>query len=143
MRTGSISLVAAISLLIGASAAAGDFDGKHDLVWTSMQIFECHPDQDCSSVLSEECGAASQFVLDFGAKTLDSVADTPQVSRIERSEVIDDQLFVQGIEDGSKTAKDGAAWSFAISDPSGVMVATVAKGDGTAFVIQGFCDVKD
>ena len=82
-------------------------------------------------------------MLDFAAKTLDSVADTPQVSRIERSEVINDPLFVQGIEDGSKTANDGAAWSFAISDPSGIMVATVAKGDGSAFVIQGFCDVKD
>ena len=37
MRTGSISVVVAISLLIGASAAAGDFYGKHDLVCTSMR----------------------------------------------------------------------------------------------------------
>jgi hypothetical protein len=117
---------------LGSPARAADFDGEQSLFCVSMQVFECHADQGCVAVPSEEYGTASKFLLDFQKKTLDTVIDTPDESKIQRVEKVNDKLYVQGID-------RGAAWSFAISEPDGLMVATIAKGDGTAFVLEGFC----
>ena len=131
-----------IALVLAAPAPAGDFNGKKTLLCNSTQIFECHADQGCEAVPSEEYGAARQFVLDFRKKTLDTSAETPQVSEIQRVQASDTHLYVQGIDDDREDGQGGAAWSFAISEPNGIMVATVAQGDGTAFVIEGFCVKK-
>ncbi len=131
---------ALLGFCLAGSAMAGYYDGKNGLLCTSQGIFECSTGaRGCELVPSEEYGAASQFVLDFRKKTLDTVADTPAVSKIETVKKIDGQLYLQGIEDGSEPQQEGAAWSIAISDPEGVMTATIARSDGTAFVILGSC----
>lgn len=139
MKRAFIGLVG-FGWLIGAGlATAGYYDGKKSVLCTTTSVTECNAAGQCQLVPPEEYGDASQFVFDFKSKTLDTVADTPAVSKIERQEVIDGQLYVQGIEDGSEEQQKGAAWSVAIGDPTGVMTATIARSDGTAFVIRGAC----
>jgi hypothetical protein len=138
-----MALLASVLLAMGSPAMAGDYDGKHNLSCTTTQVFECHSDTACEPVTAEEYGSAKGFVLDFKKKTITSAIEGPEKSDIERVEIIDDQLFVQGIEDGADGVKDGGAWSFAIGSADGIMTSTVARGDGTAFVLLGFCASPD
>jgi len=55
---------------------------------------------------------------------------------IERQEVVDGKLILQGAEDGYEKMRDGLGWTMAISEATGQVVLT-ASGDQVAFVVFG------
>ena len=131
------------ALLIGTTAQAGYFDGKHQLLCTAQQMFQCESTQGCQGVAAEDVGGQGQYLIDFKKKTVTSGnPESPLKTTIHNQEFIDNTLFIQGIEDGSTTRRDGAGWSMSINSPDGVMVLAVAAGDAS-FSVLGACTPYD
>ena len=81
--------------------------------------------------------------MNFKKKTVTSGnPDSPLKTTIHNQEFIDNTLFIQGIEDGSTTRRDGAGWSMSINSPDGIMVLAVAAGDAS-FSVLGACTPYD
>jgi hypothetical protein len=120
--------------------SAGNFDGSKPLLCASTEVIECLPGQECLRVTPEAIDAPQFIRVDMKAKTLTTTvaADAGKISAIERSEVVDGKLMIQGAEDGSPEVRDGVGWTLAISQTSGKLVVT-ASGDDVAFVIFGAC----
>jgi hypothetical protein len=57
-------------------------------------------------------------------------------TNIERHEVVDGKLILQGAEDGYENMRDGLGWTMAITEKTGQVVLT-ASGDQVAFVVFG------
>ena len=78
--------------------------------------------------------------IDFTDKTIRPAAadDKTPASAIERQEVVDGKLILQGAEDGYEKMHDGLGWTIAISDDNGQVVLT-ASGEQVAFVAFGAC----
>jgi hypothetical protein len=80
-----------------------------------------------------------QFLkIDFTQNTIraaDADDKTP-ATNIERQEVVDGKLILQGAEDGYEKIRDGLGWTMAISEETGQVVLT-ASGDQVAFVVFG------
>ena len=63
-----------------------------------------------------------QFLkIDFSKKTIRPAAagDETPASPIERQEVVDGKLILQGAEDGYEKMRDGLGWTMAISEETG------------------------
>lgn len=135
-----IFLVATGTVFAGPAAAADYFDGKTPLLCNVHQLFQCDPPNDCRAVTPGEINAFAHLNVDFETKLLTRAGeDSPQRSSIENVENrVDGKLIIQGIEDGSPDARDGAGWSISIMNPEGTMVLAVA-GDGFAVVGLGAC----
>ena len=79
--------------------------------------------------------------IDFTNKTISPATgdDTSQNhTSIERQEVVDGKLILQGAEDGYDKMRDGLGWTMAISEENGQVVLT-ASGEQVAFVVFGAC----
>ena len=78
--------------------------------------------------------------IDFTNKTISPAAagDNMPSSAIERQEVVDGKLILQGAEDGYEEIHDGLGWTIAISQEAGQVVLT-ASGEQVAFVAFGAC----
>ena len=130
-------------LLMGAlvavtAAGAGDFDGTRPLLVSVIRVVECTPDGACRQVSPESIDLPQFMKIDFTNKTIRSAAagdETPGTA-IERQEVVDGKLILQGAEDGYEKMRDGLGWTIAISEETGQVVLT-ASGDEVAFVVFG------
>ncbi len=137
------TLIGLGTALLGATAQAGYFEGKHQLLCTGQQTFQCGFFEGCQHVAAEEVGGQAQYLVNFKKKTVTSGnPDSPLKTTIHNQEFIDNTLFIQGIEDGSTTRRDGAGWSMSINSPDGVMVLAVAAGDAS-FSVLGACTPYD
>lgn len=135
--------VGLVASLAGATAQAGYFDGKHQLLCTAQQIFQCDMAEACQAVAPEDVGGQGQYLINFKTKTVTSGnPESALKTTIENQEIVDNTLFIQGIEDGSTTRRDGAGWSMSINSPDGVMVLSVAAGD-VSFTALGACTPYD
>ena len=117
---------------------AGDFDGTRPLLVSVIRAVECVPDGTCREVPLASVELPQFLKIDFTKKTIrPAVADdkTP-ATVIERQEVVDGKLILQGAEDGYEKMRDGLGWTMAISEESGQVVLT-ASGDQVAFVVFG------
>ena len=132
--TGMIGFLALMGLT--SVAAADYFDGKTPLLCSLHQLHECDPPNGCRSVTPAEVSGFSHLEIDFEEKEVTRPnEDGGRKSIIENIETrVDGKLIIQGIEDGSPEARDGAGWSISIMNPEGTMTMAVA-GDG--FVIAG------
>jgi hypothetical protein len=131
------------TLLAGTTAQAGYFDGKHQLLCTAQQSFQCESSGGCQAVSAEDVGGQGRYLINFKKKTVTSGnPDSPLKTTIENQEIVDNTMFIQGIEDGSTTRRDGAAWGMSINSPDGVMVLSVAAGD-VSFTVLGACTPYD
>ena len=135
-----IITLAALLAIAGPAAAADYFDGKKPLLCNVHQLFECDAPNDCRAVTPEEINAFAHLNIDFDKKLVTRAGvESPQKSPIENVETrVDGKLIIQGIEDGSPDARDGAGWSISIMNPEGTMV-MAAAGDGFAVVGLGAC----
>jgi hypothetical protein len=133
--TGFISLA-----LAWTAAGAAEFDGSAPLICASMEIIECLPAEDCLRVTPEAVNAPQFIRIDFEANQIDtaSASGARKTSPIERSEMVDGKLILQGAEDGAEGVRDGLGWSLAIAEDTGKMVLT-GSGDAVGFVIFGAC----
>lgn len=134
------TLLVIATVCAGPAAAADYFDGKTPLLCNVHQLFQCDPPNDCRAVTPAEINAFAHLNVDFDAKLVTRAGvDSPQQSPIENVETrVDGKLIIQGIEDGTPEARDGAGWSISIMNPEGTMVLAVA-GDGFAVVGLGAC----
>ena len=129
-----------LSTMIAASAPkAGDFDGTKPLLISIIRVIECTPDGTCREVTPASAELPQFMKIDFTNKTISAAAGddkTPNPTSIERQEVVDGKLILQGAEDGYEKMRDGLGWTMAISEESGQVVLT-ASGEQVAFVIFG------
>lgn len=126
------------SLITVAAAGAGDFDGSRPLLISVNRVIECTPDGDCREVSLVSIDFPQFLKVDFTAKTIRSAgAETEKPgTTIERQEVVDGKLILQGAEDGYEKVRDGLGWTIAISQETGQVVLT-ASGEQVAFVVFG------
>ena len=134
-------LTAFLGSIVAASAAgAGDYDGSKPLLMSVIRVIECTPDGACSEV-SPATAELPQFLkIDFANKTINPAVDSNNTTgtTIERQEVVDGKLILQGAEDGYEKMRDGLGWTMAISEENGQVVLT-ASGEQVAFVVFGAC----
>ncbi len=127
-------------LIAPLGAAAGDFDGSKPLLLSVIRVLECTPDGACQETTPGNVGLPQFLKIDFTNKTISPAAagdDTPATT-IERQEVVDGKLILQGAEDGYEKMRDGLGWTMAISEESGQVVLT-GSGEQVGFVIFGAC----
>jgi hypothetical protein len=129
----------ALGLILAVSpVGAGDFDGTRPLLVAVNRVMECTPVGGCSEVTPASVQLPNFLRIDFAKKAIlpARAADNFPPSKIERTEVVDGKLILQGAEDGYDKMRDGLGWSMAISVESGQVVLT-ASGDQVAFVVFG------
>ena len=122
------------------SGWAADFDGSKPLLVSIIRVIECTPDGSCQQVTPASAGLPQFLKIDFSNKTISPAAagENMPSSDIERQEVVDGKLILQGAEDGYEEVHDGLGWTIAISDDNGQVVLT-ASGEQVAFVAFGAC----
>jgi hypothetical protein len=129
----------ALGLVMAASVAgAGDFDGTRPLLIAVNRVMECTPADGCREITPASVQLPQFLRIDFAAKAIlpARAADNFPPSTIERTEVVDGKLILQGAEDGYEKMRDGLGWSMSISAETGQVVLT-ASGDQVAFVVFG------
>jgi hypothetical protein len=136
-------IIFAGTMLLNATAMAGDFDGSKLLVCTNQQVSECVYGEPCRMVAPSHVNLPNFFSVDAANKMITGKhdggldANTP----VERVEHLDEKLVLQGADDGLPDVRDGMAWSMTIDETSGGMSLT-ASGDGFAVVSFGACMVR-
>lgn len=126
------------SIITASFVEAGDFDGTRPLLVSVIRVVECVPDGTCREVTPASVELPQFLKIDFTKKTIRPAAadDTTPPTVIERQEVVDGKLILQGAEDGYEKLHDGLGWTMAISEETGQVVLT-ASGDQVAFVVFG------
>jgi len=126
------------TVMAASVAGAGDFDGTRPLLISVIRVVECTPDAACREVTPASVGLPQFLKIDFANKTIGPAAadDETPATAIERQEVVDGKLMLQGAEDGYANLKDGLGWTLTISEETGRVVLT-ASGDQVAFVVFG------
>jgi hypothetical protein len=121
-------------------SVASDFDGSKPLICSVIKTTECTMMKGCQEVMAEEINLPRFLWVDVGKKIIQSqkTGDDIRKSEIERIEVVDSKLILQGAEQGIEGIRDGYGWTMAIMQKTGYMVLT-ASGDFTADVIFGAC----
>ena len=126
------------SIMAASAVKAGDFDGTRPLLISVIRVIECTPDGTCHEVSPASVELPQFLKIDFTSKTIQPAtaeAKTPATA-IERQEVVDGKLILQGAEDGYEKMRDGLGWTMAISEATGQVVLT-ASGEQVAFVVFG------
>ena len=126
------------SIIAASTVGAGDFDGTRPLLISVIRVVECTPDGACREVTPASVELPQFMKIDFTKKTIRPAAadDETPATIIERQEVVDGKLILQGAEDGYEKIRDGLGWTMAISEATGQVVLT-ASGDQVAFVVFG------
>jgi hypothetical protein len=127
-----------VLILAASTAAAGDFDGTRPLLVAVNRVMECTPVDGCWEVTPASIDLPQFLKIDFAKKTISPAraGDKSKGTTIERQEVVDGKLILQGAEDGYEKMRDGLGWTMAISADTGQVVLT-ASGDQVAFVVFG------
>ena len=128
------------SIIAASAVEAGDFDGTRPLLVSVIRAIECVPDGSCREVPLASVELPQFLKIDFSKKTIRPAAadDKTPATVIERQEVVDGKLILQGAEDGYEKMRDGLGWTMAISEDTGQVVLT-ASGEQVAFVAFGAC----
>jgi hypothetical protein len=126
------------SIIATSTVGAGNFDGTQPLLISVIRVMECTPDGSCREVTPDSIQLPQFLKIDFAKKAIRPAAadDKTPATTIERQEVVDGKLILQGAEDGYEKMRDGLGWTMAISEDSGQVVLT-ASGDQVAFVVFG------
>ena len=140
LLTGMCAFVMLLIFAFPFTVAAESFDGSKNLLCAPQSVIECGPDGSCQQVSPASVNLPGFFQIDFKNKTINRVAATKNQkgSKIDRMEVLDSKLILQGADDGVEDVRDGLAWSMAIAQDTGKLIASAA-GESEAFVIYGAC----
>ena len=136
-------VIIAGTMLLNATAMAGDFDGSKLLVCANQQVTECVYGEPCRMVAPSSMNLPNFFNVDVANKTITGKRDggLDANTQGERVEHLDGKLVLQGADDGLPDVRDGMAWSMTIDEANGGMSLT-ATGDGFAVVSFGACMVR-
>jgi len=139
MKRYILSVCTFLCFIIAATAVeAEDFDGTRPMLISVIRVVECVPDGTCREVSPASVELPQFLKIDFNKKTIRPAAagDETPATTIERHEVVDGKLILQGAEDGYENMRDGLGWTMAITEETGQVVLT-ASGDQVAFVVFG------
>jgi hypothetical protein len=114
-------------------ASAGDYDGSKNLVFATIQIFECVADAKCEQVTPEEINFAQFLKINFKKKEVTGTRKNGDLITSKIKTVVSNEgmLMLQGIE-------HGRAWSMAIKQATGNATLTIA-GEQEGFIVFGAC----
>ena len=134
------SVALALGCLTVSAGHAAAIDGTEPVICALAEVMECVPNEACKRVSADSIGAPRFLRINFADGRITSArpGGDGTTSSIERSEVVDGKLILQGAEDGIEGVRDGIGWSLSIDQTSGNMVLT-GSGDDVAFVIFGAC----
>jgi hypothetical protein len=140
LLTGMCAFVMLLIFAVPFTVVAESFDGSKNLLCSPQSVVECGPDISCQQVSPASVNLPGFFQIDFKNKIIKRVAATENQkgSKIDRMEVLDSKLILQGADDGVEGVRDGLAWSMAIAQDTGKLIASAA-GESEAFVIYGAC----
>ena len=143
LLTGMCAFIMLLIFAVPFTVVAGSFDGTGNLLCAPQSAVECGPDGNCQQVSPASVNLPDFFQIDFKKKMITrvSASEKHQGSKIDRMEVLDSKLILQGADDGVEGVRDGLAWSMAIAQDTGKLVASAA-GESEAFVIFGACTAR-
>ena len=138
--TGVCAFVMLLIFAVPFTVVAGSFDGTGNLLCAPQSVVECGPDGSCQQVSPASVNLPGFFEIDFKEKMISRPGgpENQQGSKIDRMEVLDSKLVLQGADDGVEGVRDGLAWSMTIAQDTGKLIASAA-GESEAFVIYGAC----
>ena len=136
-------LAKGLGLILGgmlASTAYTAIDGSKPVICAVAEVTECIPEEECQRVKARDAGLPRFLRVDFKGEEITRIDPSGDdlTSKIERREMVDGRLVLQGAEDGREGVRDGIGWSLSIDEASGDMVLT-GSGAAVAFVIFGAC----
>ncbi|HET7453010.1 MAG TPA: hypothetical protein VFL12_09735 [Thermoanaerobaculia bacterium] len=128
--------LATLAAALAAPAVADDLTGKSAILCTAVQATDCHPDKPCETTAPWNLNIPQFIEIDLAGKML----STTKASGEDRSTPIrtllreDGNIYLQGVE-------GGRAFSFVISEATGMASIAVAREDVTVSVF-GVCTPK-
>lgn len=134
----------AVSVAVTAPGFAAGFDAETPLLCAATAVVECVDGGECQTVPARAINAPEFLRIEFD-KSLISTLKTGAQERttpIERMEVIDRKIMLQGAEEALENVRDGLAWSLVIAQDTGRM-SLAAASEETGFVIFGVCTPLD
>lgn len=116
------------------ASAAGMYDGSKPMLCAVTAVSECTKDGACERSAPQEGNNLPGFVrVDVKAKLLTDNDVSGRKTEIKSSAIVDNQLMLQG-------AENGKAWSIVIASDSGIFGSSVVEDDGL-FAIFGRCTI--
>ena len=127
-----LCVVTACIGLAGPADAAGKYDGSATMLCAVTAISECTADGRCQRSQPQVGNNLPTFMrVDVKGKVLRADDGSGRKTDIKASSVVDDQLMLQGIENGK-------AWSMVIKSDTGRWGGAVVEDDGS-FALFGAC----
>ena len=136
-RLQATSLILALGgLALGApttpASAAGKYDGSKPMLCAVTAVSECTKDGACERSAPQDGNNLPGFVrVDVPGKLLTDNDGNGRKTEIKSSAIVDNQLMLQG-------AENGKAWTLVIASDSGIFGSSVVENDGL-FAIFGRC----
>ncbi len=116
------------------ASATGKYDGSKPMLCAVTAVSECTKDGACERSAPQEGNNLPGFVrVDVKAKLLTDNDVSGRKTEIKSSAIVDNQLMLQG-------AENGKAWSIVIASDSGIFGSSVVEDDGL-FAIFGRCTI--
>ena len=134
--TGLVLALGSVALAAPAppASAAGKYDGSKPMLCAVTAVSECTKDGACERSAPQEGNNLPGFVrVDVKAKLLTDNDVSGRKTEIKSSAIVDNQLMLQG-------AENGKAWSIVIASDSGIFGSSVVEDDGL-FAIFGRCTI--
>ena len=114
------------------ASAAGKYDGSKPMLCAVTAVSECTKDGNCERSAPQEGNNLPGFVrIDVKGKLLSDNDGSGRKTEIKSVTLLDDQLMLQGGENGK-------AWSIVIASDTGAFGSSVVENDGL-FAIFGRC----
>lgn len=132
LQAAGLCVVAACLGIAWPAAAAGKYDGSAPMLCAVTAVSECTADGKCERSAPQAGNNLPTFMrVDVKARVLRADDDSGRKTEIKASSIVDDQLMLQGIENGK-------AWNMVIKSATGRWGGSVVEDDGS-FALFGAC----
>jgi len=132
LQAAGLCVVAACFGFSGPAAAAGKYDGSAPMLCAVTAVSECTADGKCERSAPQAGNNLPTFMrVDVKGRVLRADDSSGRKTEIKASSVVDDQLMLQGIENGK-------AWNMVIKSDTGKWGGSVVEDDGL-FALFGAC----
>jgi hypothetical protein len=119
-------------LALGACATAeAQFDGSVPLLCAPSTVLECGEVGECRRATAEDANLPRFVKIDVGQRMVSAVGDSARTSPIVTVERADQNLVLQG-------GQNGRGWSAVIAGDTGLLSFSVTA-PGVGFVVFGAC----
>lgn len=139
MRNKILSILPALGLtamLLPASVSAAGLDGKSKLVCAAIDVIGCTNGPGCSEGTANSFKIPQFMFVDFKNQEVHATDESGinVVSKIKSSEITEQQIILQGIE-------NNRGWSVSIDKVNGKLSVS-STGSGVSFMIFGACTTR-